>query len=985
MTVSTTAARRFEIALSFPGEHREFVKEVAERLAEKLGEERVLYDKFHDAEFARLDLNIYLPALYRKDSELIVIFLCSDYVDKQWCRLEWRHISQLIVTTDARRIMFLSFGNPGDLSEFGILSGDGYIDIEPLSSEIVTEKIVKRLNLNNHGFPPPSPVLPALSRSIFADISRIDKYAPDELIGRETEIAMLDEAWVKVVRGETSRPHILSFIAFGGEGKTSLVAKWTAELAYRGWPGCDIAFAWSFYSQGTSEQAAASSDLFLREALIVFGDRDLANSNQGSYEKARRLARLVGEQKALLILDGLEPLQYSPTSPTPGEIKDQGIVALLKALATSNRGLCIVTSRHSIPELRAYWKTCAPEIELKRLSQSAGIDLLKKLGITGLLHEFATLVEDVRGHALTLSLLGSYLQNAHGGDIRKRDLIKLEDADAEEQGGHVFQVMGAYERWFENDSDGGQLALAIIRLFGLFDRPASADCLAALFAFPAILGVTDVLVLTSARQRDLIFSRLRKARILTLNRDSGASLVSIDAHPLLREYFAKQMREQKFGAWRAAHQRLYESLCKTASESATPTLDDLQPLYQAVMHGCRAGLEQDACDKVYHARILQGSGADGFYSTRRLGAFASDLAALACFFEEPWHRVSPSLTEGDRAWLQSVTSFNLTALGRLHEALELMRSGRAEDVKLANWKNATRSCCNLGELELTLGSINVALDEASAGVQYATLSGSAFEEINARAVRAYMQFQAGDQVNALVGFRVAESLQRIQLGNSLLYSLAGAQYCQVLLADAERVAWMDTIYPGEWHSFFDGRLTAPVLLNGVSSRAMQALRFCETGRLSIHTIGLALLEVGRTTLVEAILLGSPLGPSIVPLEGAVASLRQAGQAQDVPRGLLARAWLRVLTNQSIGAESGQADLDDASEIATRGQMPLLQADIHLYRARLFGPAHHAQGRPYPWQSPQFDLSEARRLIEKHGYWRRKGELEDAELAAKNWQ
>ena len=244
MTLITTATRRFEIALSFPGEHRDFVQEVADRLAAKLGEARVLYDKFHEEEFARLDLNIYLPALYRKDSELIVIFLCSKYVEKHWCRLEWRHISQLIATVDAVRIMFLSFGNPGDLSDLGILSGDGYINIEPLTSEIVAEKIVKRLSVNSHHILPlSSHAAPAPSHCIYADISRIDKYAPDELIGRETETAILDDAWAKVVRDETRRPHILSFIALGGEGKTSLVSKWTAELAYSGWPGCDIAFA----------------------------------------------------------------------------------------------------------------------------------------------------------------------------------------------------------------------------------------------------------------------------------------------------------------------------------------------------------------------------------------------------------------------------------------------------------------------------------------------------------------------------------------------------------------------------------------------------------------------------------------------------------------------------------------------------------------------------------------------------------------------
>jgi hypothetical protein len=36
--------------------------------------------------------------------------------------------------------------------------------------------------------------------------------------------------------------------------------------------------------------------------------------------------------------------------------------------------------------------------------------------------------------------------------------------------------------------------------------------------------------------------------------------------------------------------------------------------------------------------------------------------------------------------------------------------------------------------------------------------------------------------------------------------------------------------------------------------------------------------------------------------------------------------------------------------------------------------------PWPWESPQTDLREARRLIYKHGYWRRKEELEDAEQA-----
>jgi len=60
------------------------------------------------------------------------------------------------------------------------------------------------------------------------------------------------------------------------------------------------------------------------------------------------------------------------------------------------------------------------------------------------------------------------------------------------------------------------------------------------------------------------------------------------------------------------------------------------------------------------------------------------------------------------------------------------------------------------------------------------------------------------------------------------------------------------------------------------------------------------------------------------------------------------------------------------------------ADIHLHWAWLFGMRNAERGAgndaAYPWESPEHDLREARRLIEEHGHWRRKEELEDAEEA-----
>jgi TIR domain len=130
ITKDSSNSRRFAIALSFPGEHRDFVKLVADHLAAVFGKDRVLYDKYYEAEFARPDLDVYLPRLYRTQSELVVLFLCPEYAAKRWCNLEWRHIRQLIATVDASRIMLLRYGYSGDFEELGILPGDGTINFE---------------------------------------------------------------------------------------------------------------------------------------------------------------------------------------------------------------------------------------------------------------------------------------------------------------------------------------------------------------------------------------------------------------------------------------------------------------------------------------------------------------------------------------------------------------------------------------------------------------------------------------------------------------------------------------------------------------------------------------------------------------------------------------------------------------------------------------------------------------------------------------
>lgn len=139
--------RRFRVALSFPGERRLFIAQIAATLAAAHGKARILYDQFLEAEFARPDLDVYLPNLYRTNSDLICIFLCTDYAQKRFCNLEWRFIRQLIATEDQDRIMFLSFDPIAEIPEIGILGGDGYISIGSRTAEQIAALINERLAL----------------------------------------------------------------------------------------------------------------------------------------------------------------------------------------------------------------------------------------------------------------------------------------------------------------------------------------------------------------------------------------------------------------------------------------------------------------------------------------------------------------------------------------------------------------------------------------------------------------------------------------------------------------------------------------------------------------------------------------------------------------------------------------------------------------------------------------------------------------------
>jgi hypothetical protein len=131
----------FKVAMSFPGEHRAYVAGVVNALRPHLGTDSVFYDFDYQAQLARPNLDLLLQSIYRDHSELVVVFLCEEYAQKEWCGLEWRAIRDIIKAKEDK-VMFVRFD---DEAVDGVFSIDGYIDARRFSEKEVAKFIMQRL------------------------------------------------------------------------------------------------------------------------------------------------------------------------------------------------------------------------------------------------------------------------------------------------------------------------------------------------------------------------------------------------------------------------------------------------------------------------------------------------------------------------------------------------------------------------------------------------------------------------------------------------------------------------------------------------------------------------------------------------------------------------------------------------------------------------------------------------------------------------
>lgn len=143
---------RFLVAISFAGDNkRNKVREVAEILRHRLGDGKVFFDEFFEAEIAGHDADNYLQEIYLRNTLLVVTCVCKRYDEKPWTQEEWRAIRaferQCRSPTTRPRFLPLRFGD-GEVD--GILANAIVPDVRHRTPEAIAKLILDRLKLVVH-------------------------------------------------------------------------------------------------------------------------------------------------------------------------------------------------------------------------------------------------------------------------------------------------------------------------------------------------------------------------------------------------------------------------------------------------------------------------------------------------------------------------------------------------------------------------------------------------------------------------------------------------------------------------------------------------------------------------------------------------------------------------------------------------------------------------------------------------------------------
>lgn len=140
--MDTKPKKIYEVALSFAGQQRHYVEEVA-RALHSLGI-AVFYDESETVSLWVKFITEELQRIYEKDSDLVVLFISKEYVEKAWPRHERRAALSRAIHQSGEYVLPVRF----DDTEFPGFSGDvSYLRAEDYCPCVLAAMIAEKLGI----------------------------------------------------------------------------------------------------------------------------------------------------------------------------------------------------------------------------------------------------------------------------------------------------------------------------------------------------------------------------------------------------------------------------------------------------------------------------------------------------------------------------------------------------------------------------------------------------------------------------------------------------------------------------------------------------------------------------------------------------------------------------------------------------------------------------------------------------------------------
>ncbi len=392
---------------------------------------------------------------------------------------------------------------------------------------------------------------------------------------------------------------VTGLIGFGGEGKSSLARKWV-DLLLAGDLAIDVpqssiegVFWWGFYDNQNVDEFFEAALGFVGGGLI--DPRRMPSSSA----KAQTVAAMLANGRYLFVLDGLEVLQRQEGD-NFGLLNSPDLLTFLELFAApGHESFCLITSRAPMLDLISY--TSYNHRDVGPVTPEDGRALLRTLGVQGRDEALDKLVAAWDGHALTLSLLGTYLSWQHGGDATLADdfdpLTEEEEAtgEARRRYSHVHRVLRRYDEYLTTEER------AFMTLFSAFRTPTPLEGLA--WVVHGNLPEAMTIGRMSLREVEMaaVAERLTTYRLLRYNEKAK----TYTAHPLVRNHYLALLTQS--GQAADTHTQMKDYYLELAGDTPhNPTLEQLAPLIEVVYHACRAGAYNEAFD-IHWQRNYQGT------------------------------------------------------------------------------------------------------------------------------------------------------------------------------------------------------------------------------------------------------------------------------------------------------------------------------------------------------------------------------------------